>query len=131
MNENRIYEDEHLFVEVHESDIPWLKVFTTENYREFSEVPFKVKLQILAKLDIIERDMLEFFKPTKINIASFGNETPHVHFHIMARFEDDECFPNPMWGEKLRDSKSKVKDFDKFIEELLPKLEPIVLSDDD
>jgi diadenosine tetraphosphate (Ap4A) HIT family hydrolase len=131
MNDNRVYEDEHLFIEVHESEIPWLKVFTKKSYREFSDVPFKIKLQILAKLDIIERDMLSYFNPTKINIASFGNELPQVHFHIMARFEDDECFPNPMWGEKLRESKSYIADFDKFLKTLLPKLEPVVLEDED
>ncbi len=131
MNEKKIYEDEHLYITRHESSIPWLKVFTKESYKEFSEVPFKTKLQILAKLDIIEREMLEFFNPTKINIASFGNELPQVHFHIMARFKDDECFPNPMWGEKLRESRSFVDDMDSFITSLKPKLEPIKLIEED
>ncbi len=128
MNQN-IYEDEHLRIEQHESTIPWLKVFTQEQYREFSEVPFKTKLQLWAKLDVIEREMLSFFQPTKINIASFGNELPQVHFHIMARFEDDSHFPNPMWGERLRASKSYVGDMERFIEMLKPKLEPIELEE--
>jgi diadenosine tetraphosphate (Ap4A) HIT family hydrolase len=131
MNEDRIYEDEHLFIEVHKCEVPWLMVFTKESFREFSDVPFKVKLQLLTKLDIIEREMLSYFNPTKINIASFGNENPHVHFHIMARFEDDSHFPNPMWGEKLRDVKSDIADFDKFLKVVLPKLEPTVLVEED
>jgi diadenosine tetraphosphate (Ap4A) HIT family hydrolase len=130
MNE-KIYEDEYLYIERKDSNIPWFMVFTKDNFREFSEVPFKIKLQLLAKLDIIEREMLTFFTPIKINIASFGNENPHVHFHIMARFEDDECFPNPMWGEKLRESKSYTQDMDEFIKNLLPKLEPIILQEDE
>ena len=124
-----IYEDEYLRIEQHESSVPWLKIFTKEPYREFSEVPFKTKLQLWAKLDVIEREMLSFFQPTKINIASFGNELPQVHFHIMARFEDDSHFPNPMWGEMLREPKSYVEKMDQFIEVLRPKLEPVELEE--
>ncbi|RUM66332.1 MAG: HIT family protein [Sulfurospirillum sp.] len=127
----RVYEDEYLYIDVHDSKIPWFKVFTKEPYREFSEVPFKVKLQLLAKLDILEREMLSFFNPTKINIASFGNELPQVHFHIMARFKDDSHFPNPMWGEKLRDGCEHSSKLDEFISLVKPKLEPIELEEDD
>ena len=131
MKRSKIYEDEHLLIEVQESEIPWLKIFTKEPYREFSEVPFKVKMQLLLKLDIIEREMLSYYNPIKINIASFGNHLPHVHFHIMARFENDSYFPEPMWGEKQRESKIKLKSFDEFLVTLLPKLEPEVLEEDE
>jgi len=128
---SRVYEDEHIFIDVHDSKIPWFKVFTKEPYREFSEVPFKVKLQLLAKLDILEREMLSFFNPTKINIASFGNELPHVHFHIMARFDDDSHFPNPMWGEKLREGVDLSGKMDEFIKRVVPKLKPIELEEEE
>ena len=127
----RVYEDGHLFIDVHDSKIPWFKVFTKESYREFSEVPFKVKLQLLAKLDILEREMLSFFNPTKINIASFGNELPQVHFHIMARFEDDSHFPNSMWGEKLRGGVDLSEKMDEFIKRVVPKLKPVELEEDE
>ena len=128
---SRVYEDDHLFIEVQNSHIPWLKVFTKKVYKEFSEVPLKVKLQILSKLDTIEREMLSFFNPTKINIASFGNELPHVHFHIMARFEDDGYFPNPIWGEQIAETKDYSADMDRFLESLEPKLEPMVLEEEE
>jgi hypothetical protein len=32
----------------------------------------------------------------------------------MARFKNDSYFPEPMWGEKQRDSKLNIKDLDKF-----------------
>jgi len=128
---SRVYEDDHLFIEVQNSHIPWLKVFTKKVYKEFSEVPLKVKLQILSKLDTIEREMLSFFNPAKINIASFGNELPHVHFHIMARFEDDGYFPNPIWGEQIGETKDYTADMDRFLESLEPKLEPMVLEEEE
>ncbi len=122
MKKNRIYENKSVYIEIEESEIPWLKVFTQKPYKEFSQTPLKVKLQILAKIDIIEKEMLSYYNPKKINIASFGNYLPHVHFHVMARFEEDSYFPEPMWGVKQREGKLELKSFDIFLEKLLLKL---------
>ena len=66
--------------------------------------------------------MLSYFKPEKINIASFGNYVPHVHFHIMARFKEDSYFPEPMWGKKQRDANLNLADFNKFFNLVSQKL---------
>jgi len=117
-----IYKNDLIRVEIEESEIPWLKVFTQEAYKEFSETPTEVKLEIFRVLDIIEKEMLSFYKPTKINIASFGNYVPHVHWHIMARFEEDSYFPEPMWGEKQREGSYVLKDFKLFLQKVSNKL---------
>jgi len=113
-----IYKNDLIRVEIEESEIPWLKVFTQKVYREFSQTPTEVKLEIFRVLDIVEKEMLSFYKPTKINIASFGNYVPHVHWHIMARFEEDSYFPEPMWGEKQREGSYVLKDFELFTQNL-------------
>jgi len=110
-----LYENSLIRVELEESEIPWLKIFTQTAYKEFSEAPTEVKIEIFRVLDIIEKEMLTFFKPKKINIASFGNYVPHLHWHIMARFEEDSYFPEPMWGEKQRVGTFKLKKFDDFL----------------
>ena len=122
MKKNRIYENKSIYIEIEESEIPWLKVFTRKPYKEFSQTPLKVKLQLLSKIDIIEKEMLSYYNPKKINIASFGNYLPHVHFHVMARFEEDSYFPEPMWGVKQREGKLELKSFDVFLKKLLLKL---------
>ena len=113
-----IYQNDLIRVEIEESEIPWLKVFTKKAYREFSQTPTEVKLEIFRVLDIVEKEMLNFYKPTKINIASFGNYVPHVHWHIMARFEEDSYFPEPMWGEKQREGSYVLKEFELFTQKL-------------
>ncbi|HIP46978.1 MAG TPA: HIT family protein [Campylobacterales bacterium] len=122
MKKNRIYENKSIYIEIEKSEIPWLKVFTQKPYKEFSQTPLKVKLQIFAKIDIIEKEMLSYYNPKKINIASFGNYLPHVHFHVMARFKEDSYFPEPMWGVKQREGKLELKSFDVFIKKLQLKL---------
>jgi diadenosine tetraphosphate (Ap4A) HIT family hydrolase len=117
-----IYEEKELRIEIHESEIPWLKLFTKHPYKEMSEVPWELQVRILEMLNVIEKEMLNFYKPTKINIASFGNYLPHLHWHIMARFEGDSYFPEPMWGEKQRSSNLKLPSFENFRQSLLKKL---------
>ena len=117
-----VYENELIKIEIEESEIPWLKIFTQKHYKEFSECSSEEKLEILRVLDIIEKEMITFFQPKKINIASFGNYMPHVHWHIMARFETDSYFPEPMWGKAQREGSYELKEFDKFLELLKDKI---------
>lgn len=117
-----IFETADLYVEIEKSEIPWLKIFTKQSYKELSEVPKALRLEIFDLLDIIEKQMIAFYKPEKINIASFGNYMPQVHMHIMARFKEDSYFPEPMWGQKQREGNID-KRIDAFVQSLLAILE--------
>ena len=117
-----IFRNNLIKIEIEKSEIPWLKIFTIKNIKEFSQCDLETKQEIWKYLDIIEKGMLKYFKPTKINIASFGNYVPHIHFHIMARFETDSYFPEPMWGKKQREGKLDLPSFDKFYEDIKKRL---------
>ena len=113
-----IWKNRLVRIEIEESEIPWLKIFTQYPYREMSEVPIETKRQIYTLLDLIEKEMLSYYKPTKINIASFGNYMPQVHWHIMARFEEDSYFPEPMWGVKQREANLALPSEEIFLKQL-------------
>jgi diadenosine tetraphosphate (Ap4A) HIT family hydrolase len=115
----KLFESKSIFIEVEKSEIPWLKIFTTEKFKEFSECDRDTKEALLLSLEIIELEMLNHFKPDKINIASFGNYLPHLHFHIMARFKNDSFFPEPMWGIKQRESNLDLPNFDNFYQKVI------------
>ena len=114
-----IYEDKEIYIEKEESEIPWLKIFTKEPYKELGDVPKELRVRLWEVYDIIEHEMKLYYTPKKINMASFANMLPRVHIHVMARFEDDSYFPNPMWGEKLRESKLNLPDENKFLKKIL------------
>ncbi len=109
-----IYEDSELYIEKEPSEIPWLKIFTKEPYKELGDVPKALRSRLWEVYDIIEYEMKNYYNPTKINMASFANMLPRVHIHVMARFKDDSHFPNPMWGEKLRESKLNLPNEEEF-----------------
>ena len=99
-----IYEDKDIYIEKEDAQIPWLKIFTQEPFKELGDLPKELRVKLWDVYDIVEDEMKRFYHPKKINMASFANMLPRVHVHVMARFEDDTHFPNPMWGEKLRES---------------------------
>ena len=120
-----IYEDSEIYIEKEESEIPWLKIFTQEPFKELGDLPKPLRLKLFEVYDIIEYEMKNYYSPKKINLASFANILPRVHLHVMARFEGDSYFPNSMWGEKQRESNLKLpseKEFHKRVFLALTKL---------
>lgn len=117
-----IYEDDFIFIEKEESEIPWLKIFTKKEFKELSHCDEKTRNRLFEVMLIVEKTMLEFYKPDKINIASFANYLPKVHIHIMARFKNDSFFPEPMWGKKQREANLNLPNFNEFVEILIQNL---------
>lgn len=117
-----IYQNKHIRIEVEDSEVPWLKVFAQDTCKEMTDCDPETKQQIWTLLDLIEREMLDYFKPEKINIASFANYVPQVHWHIMARFKEDSFFPEPMWGKKQRKADLNYPDMNLFIKQLVEKI---------
>lgn len=46
----------------------------------------------------VEQAMREVAMPDKINLASLGNMVPHLHWHLIARYQTDRHFPAPIWA---------------------------------
>ena len=113
-----IYQNDLIRVEIEPSEVPWVKIFTQRAVKEFSQCSTEEKQEIFRVIDVVEKSMLEYFNADKINIASFGNMLPHVHWHVMARFETDSHFPEPMWGAKQREAKLDLPDVERFFQTL-------------
>ena len=118
----KLYENETLYIEQEESEVPWLKIFPQKKYKELSDCDKKTRDRLFEVMLLIETEMIKYYKPKKVNIAMFGNYLPQLHIHVMARFENDSYFPEPMWGKKQREGKLDLPDFDKFKQILLKRL---------
>lgn len=60
-------------------------------------------MQVVLAVESVLRELLA---PDKINLASLGNFTPHVHWHVIPRFRDDPHFPQAIWGPRQRDAQT-------------------------
>ena len=56
----------------------------------------------------VELAVREVMRPEKVNVASFGNMTPHVHWHVIPRYRDDAHFPHPSWAVVQRETPADV-----------------------
>src|SRR6188768_2090818 len=58
-------------------------------------------LRVVLTTEAVLRELLS---PHKVNLASLGNFTPHLHWHVIPRFRDDPHFPQAIWGPRQRES---------------------------
>ena len=70
---------------------------------EFSDLPEPERQDCMARVVQIEQALRSELQPTKINLATLGNVVPHLHWHVIARFDWDSHFPNPIWGARMRE----------------------------
>ena len=76
----------------------FLRLILNEHVVELTDLTNESAHLVFNALYKIEKIMRLIVKPDKINIASLGNVTPHLHWHIIPRFYNDKHFPNPVWG---------------------------------
>lgn len=69
---------------------------------EFTDLAPADRRQCMEVVCAIEAVLRQALAPTKINLASFGNVVPHLHWHVIARFDWDSHFPQPVWGQAQR-----------------------------
>jgi diadenosine tetraphosphate (Ap4A) HIT family hydrolase len=89
---------------VHEPDFPgFCRVIWNAHVREMSDLSASEREQLMAVVWAVENSLRTVLQPCKINLASLGNVTPHLHWHIIPRWETDSHFPAPIWAEKRRE----------------------------
>ena len=117
-----IYKNSFLKLEVVPSEVPWFKISLGEPENLLPQKQELLRKEILRVIDILNKAMMEFFNPDKINIVTFGTSLPEYYWYVIARFKNDSYFPEEMWGEKQREGEYELKDFEKFIELIKKKL---------
>jgi diadenosine tetraphosphate (Ap4A) HIT family hydrolase len=78
------------------------RVIWNEHVAEFSDLSPAERAHCLEAVVTVEQLLRDALAPTKINLAALGNLVPHLHWHVIARFEHDSHFPQPIWGQQQR-----------------------------
>ena len=74
---------------------------------EFSSLSRGERIDCMDTVVVVERLLREELKPTKINLAALGNVVPHLHWHVIARFDWDSHFPGSVWAAPQRESNAR------------------------
>src|SRR5947207_10622397 len=90
-------------VRVDEPDYPgFCRVILNRHAREMTDLAPAERDALMAVVYAVEEAVRETMRPDKMNMASLGNMTPHVHWHVVPRFRDDRHFPDPVWSAPQR-----------------------------
>lgn len=74
------------------------RVISHRHVREITDLEPVAQRRMFDLVMATERAVRATQRPHKINLASLGNLTPHVHWHVIPRWEDDSHFPAPIWA---------------------------------
>ena len=88
-----------------DADFPaYCRVELLAHVKEMTDLEPVDRARMMKTVFAVELAIREIVRPDKINLASLGNKTPHMHWHVIPRFENDKHFPNSHWGNVVRDS---------------------------
>ena len=81
------------------------RVIWQAHVAEMTDLPPENRRELMDVVYRVEAAMRQVLNPRKINLASLGNVVPHLHWHVVARFDDDACFPAPIWANAVREAR--------------------------
>jgi diadenosine tetraphosphate (Ap4A) HIT family hydrolase len=96
-----------------------------DHVREFSDLSQDDRVLCMDAVTVIEQCLREALAPTKINLATLGNVVPHLHWHVIARFDWDSHFPGPVWAGLQRE---RVLEHEAAVAAKLPAIERMMVE---
>ena len=91
-------------IRVADAEFPaFYRVIHLHHVAEFTDLAEPQRQRCMQLVATVERVLIERLYPSKINLAAFGNMVPHLHWHVIARFDWDSHFPQPVWGTRQRE----------------------------
>ena len=122
-----IFRNEQLrIIQASEAGFPaFYRVIWMRHVAEFSDLTPAERESCMNTVVQVEQILRTQLQPTKVNLATLGNLVPHLHWHVLARFDWDSHFPAPVWSapqrtvnaEKLADLTSRCIDVNRLIAE--------------
>ncbi|MDX1916040.1 MAG: HIT family protein [Methylophilus sp.] len=99
---------------LNDADYPaYCRIELIAHVKEMTDLLPQDRARTMKVVFAVETAIREVIQPDKINLASLGNKTPHMHWHVIPRFADDKHFPNSHWGEALRETQKSNLDIAK------------------
>ncbi len=86
-----------------DSDYPgFCRIIWNAHVKEMTDLSEAQRAEMMAAVFAVESAVRKIMQPHKINLASLGNMTPHLHWHVIPRYADDRHFPAPIWAAAAR-----------------------------
>ena len=99
-----VFRNEQLrIIQADEAGFPaFYRVVWNRHVAEFSDLSRAERDTCMNAVVMVEQVLRSELQPRKINLAALGNIVPHLHWHVMARFDWDSHFPSSVWSPPQR-----------------------------
>lgn len=99
-----VFRNERLrIIHANEAGFPaFYRVVWDGHVAEFSDLSADERAACMDAVVVVEQVLRTEVLPTKMNVAALGNMVPHLHWHVIARFDWDSHFPSPVWAAPQR-----------------------------
>ena len=81
--------------------------------RELHELGAEFQKELFGELMMAGQAVFEAFKPWKMNYSCYGNQVPHVHWHIFPRYESDPDRLKQPWHHSAEFDKHPTREEEK------------------
>lgn len=97
-----IYENEFIrAINANDPDYPaFTRIILQAHVREMTDLTVANRHRLMNYVYAVEEVQKQLLQPTKINLAQFGTLVPHLHWHIIPRFNWDLHYPSAYWSDK-------------------------------
>lgn len=116
-----IWRDDRLrVISAAEADYPgFVRVVWNAHVREMSDLAAGDRAHCMRIVFAVEEALCAGMKPSKVNLASLGNQVPHVHWHVIPRHPGDAHFPDPVWAARRRPGAPLHFDVARFLDDFI------------
>ena len=94
-----IHEFEHsiFIVGDHQFHRGYSLLLLKEHVRELHELTAPVQVELFRELMHAGRALVDTFKPWKMNYSCYGNLDPHIHWHLIPRYDSEPDHLSQPW----------------------------------
>ncbi|AZQ84969.1 HIT family protein [Colwellia sp. Arc7-635] len=112
-----------------DSAFPWfILVPRVENIHDIYQLDWQQQQQLLNESSLLSELLMQEFKGDKMNVAALGNVVPQLHLHHIVRYQNDPCWPKPIWGQQALTPYTE-QELESIKNRIIPKLSAILSSD--
>ncbi|QWE24138.1 HIT family protein [Polynucleobacter sp. AP-Elch-400A-B2] len=94
---------------INDPDLPgFCRVIWNHHVAEMTDLTYGEREHLMSLVFAVEEAIRHVMCPDKVNIAALGNMVPHIHWHVIPRYQDDAFFPGSAWSKRVQEVKDAV-----------------------
>ena len=101
--------DDARIILVNDPDLPgFCRVIWNHHVAEMTDLTYGEREHLMTLVFAVEEAIRHVMHPDKVNIAALGNMVPHIHWHIIPRYQDDAFYPGSAWSKRVQETPEAI-----------------------